>query len=160
MSEPTVKSNTIYECAECRAKYDFEEMPAEPRCQHCGCGNFLQVVVVAVCDFCSHNLIEGEVWTHPCKDFEYDIDIGGAPSGGSKGDWAACQTCHELIEAGDRKAVAKRTVEREIEMEPEAAEHYHFAYAIASRIQGGFFENRTGPGYPEPDIETKKGERP
>ena len=57
------------------------------------------------CDFCSDlQRSDDDVWTYPARSFTR----GGA---GSAGAWAACSTCHRLIEAGDRRGLARHAVQ-------------------------------------------------
>jgi len=56
------------------------------------------------CDFCSKRAV---AWTYPADDF---VELN--TMWGSAGDWAACMKCHDLIEAGDFKALAQRSVDR------------------------------------------------
>jgi len=155
---PSVASNTIYECNGCHSKFDFEKMPPAPLvCPHCGHERFTSIVVQEVCDFCSNVMEEGDVWTHPCKDFEYGIQVMGMPAGGSKGPWAACGVCHALVEAEDQKALSKRALEHDMRREPEMRAHEHSLYAINVRIHQGFFKNRIGSGYKGRPDEPEKG---
>jgi DNA-directed RNA polymerase subunit RPC12/RpoP len=140
---PGVGSNTIYECAECQAKFDFEDIRgANEPCPFCGHHQYKQVRVVSVCDFCSDTRSESELWTYYCEDFQYPVHIVGIPDGGSKGAWAACDTCHELIESNDRRALALRSTDRDIKRHPSAAPHKNTIFAIAKAIHDGFFEHR------------------
>lgn len=59
--------------------------------------------VRARCDFCSG---ENPTWELPARDFEFDI--GGA---GSIGDWAACDTCADLIRKNAWTALTKRSAD-------------------------------------------------
>lgn len=139
---PSVHSNTIAECKRCSAKVDLED-PGEifrKGCPVCGHDEFLQIAVVSVCDFCSTPV--ETAWTYPCKSFLYDIPE--MPKDGSKGDWAACDKCHDLIEAGDHRAVIRRAVAFEIKEHPEQASMRHQVWSVAARIHKGFYENRTG----------------
>ena len=59
----------------------------------------------AICDFCSYPSV---VWCYPARSFVAYIvaNIGGE----SVGDWAACEQCHRLIEAGDRAGLMERSL--------------------------------------------------
>lgn len=49
-----------------------------------------------LCDFCSD---PGPRWRYPCADFvSKSTSLPGVVTQESKGDWAACTTCSELIE--------------------------------------------------------------
>ena len=54
----------------------------------------------SICDFCSAPNV---AWRYPAQSF-LAYAIAGVV-GQSVGDWAACRTCHELIEAGDRRGL-------------------------------------------------------
>jgi len=60
-----------------------------------------------VCDFC---FAKHPRWAYPCGVVQIDnhptIDM-------SDDDWAACDTCHDLIEAGDVAALAERVYEQQ-----------------------------------------------
>lgn len=67
--------------------------------------------LVGVCDFCS---TAGPRWRYPATTFVEMI------SGyGSVDDWAACTTCHDLIETGDDRS-CRRLVDRALARFPEA----------------------------------------
>jgi hypothetical protein len=55
------------------------------------------------CDFCSEQPV---LWDYPSKDFV----VKGLQNWSSDGHWAACQTCHDLIEAGRYAELAERSV--------------------------------------------------
>jgi hypothetical protein len=55
-----------------------------------------------ICDFCSS---PAPRWSYPCPSFE----VQGY---GSEGDWAACEECSVLVEAGDREGLALRSAEK------------------------------------------------
>jgi hypothetical protein len=63
--------------------------------------------VVPKCDFCSQRPVR---WSYPARDFIRKTKIGPhALETGSRGGWAACQECHEIIQRADRGALAKRS---------------------------------------------------
>lgn len=55
-----------------------------------------------ICDFCSSPDV---VWSYPAADFVLS-DTGQA----SEGAWAACHECAELVQAGDREGLLKRSL--------------------------------------------------
>lgn len=65
------------------------------------------------CDFCS--AIPAQ-WTYPTHESAAKLEVQGGPEDGlhvgpaivSNEGWAACETCHGLIEADDRDALADR----------------------------------------------------
>lgn len=100
-----------------------------------------------MCDFCGDTLGEIEPYSYPCKPFMYGIIVSGMPDGGSKGDWAACMACHELIEADDQEGLIERSLEVEHRIYPDRRPERHISYALVKQIQKGFFANRDGPMY-------------
>jgi hypothetical protein len=91
------------------------------------------------CDFCSSPDVR---WSYPARDFTI-LPLMVASGGG----WAACQTCHDLIETQDWKALAGRSADthpmvkdglmpREVAIE--FTKTIHFAFRLA----------RTGPAEP------------
>lgn len=95
---------------------------------------------VNVCDFCTATPI---VATYPCRDFYHratDFDFA------SEGGWAACATCRDLIESGNRTELAYRS----------AISHPERVYVpiltLNRRIRGlhdTFWANREGPPVPD-----------
>ena len=67
-----------------------------------------------LCDLCSE---PEPVWFHPALSFPVNID--GVLVSTSLNEWLACETCHRLIEAGDRDALAIRSADRLIMDHPE-----------------------------------------
>jgi hypothetical protein len=62
-------------------------------------------VSISICDFCSDPDV---AWRYPAKSFiAYAV---GDIVGQSVGDWAACDTCHRLIETGDCNGLLERTL--------------------------------------------------
>ena len=60
---------------------------------------------VGVCDFCA---APEPMWTYPATTFVMEHGLGGFDGSTSIGSWAACDTCHELIEADDYPALSER----------------------------------------------------
>lgn len=59
-----------------------------------------EAVSSPVCDFCFD---QGPTWDYPCKRFTIaELGFGSADA------WAACNTCAELIEAGDVEGLVER----------------------------------------------------
>jgi hypothetical protein len=87
------------------------------------------------CDFCDD---PGPCWYYPAQSFD-------APSGamGSLGEWSACETCHDLIEAGNSTALAKRCAELicKDSMRREAC----FAHML--KLHAEFARHRTGDAF-------------
>lgn len=61
-----------------------------------------------VCDFCSAQPVK---WLYPARDFTSPTPIPNLRHG-SRGDWAACDHCHDLIERGDRDGLARHAGKR------------------------------------------------
>lgn len=59
----------------------------------------------SICDFCSDSHV---TWRYPAESFVAYAVAGVV--GESVGDWAACSTCHGLIEAGDRSGLVERSL--------------------------------------------------
>lgn len=59
------------------------------------------------CDFCSERPVQ---WQYPCRTFEVpDPPMVPLPiRGRSVGAWAACQTCHDLIEDNNWRGMLRR----------------------------------------------------
>jgi len=77
-------------------------------------GKFVTVVLwdnAAICDFCSDPVVS---WSYDVEEFR----VEGAEWGSIEG-WAACDACHELIEADDRKGLATRSLREFFKKHPE-----------------------------------------
>lgn len=61
------------------------------------------------CDFCSSPAVR---WSYPARDVNMGVVLGGSMPvlHNSRGDWAACDACHDLIEAGDYKSLLNRSI--------------------------------------------------
>jgi predicted nucleic acid-binding Zn-ribbon protein len=155
---PGVRSNyEIARCRKCGNIYDATKKATMPPCPKCGIVAYEWVTVQPVCDFCSDPLpMDGECWTFPCESFEYPFMlIEAGPDGvtgqteGSANDWAACDTCYDLIEDGDREGLAKRSVDADIERNPNAAGHRHVLVAMTRAMHDKFFDHRNGEAFRE-----------
>lgn len=62
---------------------------------------------LAQCDFCHSEAVQ---WSYPAEDFIVPMPEP-LPDWGSCGPWAACATCHDLIEAGKVAELIARSVE-------------------------------------------------
>lgn len=141
-----IRNNNVYQCAnescETIMVIDDPERLDDP-CAKCGFVGKTQIVVVPVCDFCSTNL-NTWCWVYPARDFAYSIQFEGFGNHASKGEWAACEDCHALIESDDRQELAVRAVIIDLEREPEYAPMRMTLANMYLSIQGDFFDNRTG----------------
>lgn len=82
-------------------------------------GDHLVVPVLATtleaktrCDFCGENEIpRSEVWTVPAETFEMPkIGVPGERRRMSVGDWAACETCADLVTRNRWRALVSRVI--------------------------------------------------
>lgn len=93
-----------------------------------------------VCDFCSEPEVK---WSYPAKDIASE-----ELHWGSRGDWAACEICHALIEKGERDKLAERSMQNFIRFNPEfASEPAEIRKEVADGIRmlhDIFFLARTG----------------
>jgi hypothetical protein len=92
-----------------------------------------------VCDFCS---TPDPIWRYPARTFLAYL----VPSiaGESVGDWAACDTCHALIEVEDRRGLAQRSLDELISRHPEMREIAGVLYEELTALHWKFFEHRCG----------------
>ena len=98
-----------------------------------------------ICDFCSKPSVK---WTYPAADF-----VSLSTMWGSAGDWAACNACHDLIEAGDRKGLTARSVDGYFKYGPNLLPDNTTTRALLNReislLHTVFMEARTGAVHPE-----------
>lgn len=92
------------------------------------------------CDFCSAPF---PMWRYPARTFIAYIIANIA--GESVGDWAACDTCHDLIEADDRTGLAQRSLDKLILKHPEASEAARILLRDLAAFHETFFAHRNGP---------------
>jgi hypothetical protein len=104
---------------------------------------------LGVCDFCSS---PEPRWEHRCHDNEsVMIAVGSADElattmgAGSLGSWAACDPCHDLIEAGSRDELARRAARRIGEQSGLPAD---LTLAATRQAHRQYWEFRVGPGFP------------
>lgn len=102
----------------------------------------------SVCDFCGGDKIR---WAYPADDFmigaiaALDPETGEAidvQPMGSKGPWAACAECAELIEREDYEALKKRGIES---IPREQITDMKLARTMLANMHNGFRQHRTGP---------------
>jgi hypothetical protein len=93
----------------------------------------------SICDFCSSPTV---TWVYPARTFAAYVFEGIV--GESVGDWAACPTCHGLIESGRHAELTERSLTTLLERQPEM----NGAEAeLRNQIRGFhtmFFRNRVG----------------
>ncbi len=98
------------------------------------------------CDFCS---APRPTWRYPARSFvAYRVsEIAGE----SVGDWAACDGCYALIEAGDLPGLALRSLESLLAKHPEARAAADVLFTELGDLHYQFFRNRLGPAVPSYD---------
>ena len=98
----------------------------------------MQAVGQPVCDFCSDPEV---AVVYPADDAV--IQVVAAPEGvylhESLGAWAACRPCHDLIEVGDRGALALRAAHRLAAQHGLLAAEVPAVTAHIRRVHDGFF---------------------
>jgi len=108
---------------------------------------------MATCDFCSSSAVR---WSYPARDFVVSdlterLRAQELPGVGSEGSWAACETCHRLIQHGDRTAIAVRAGRK-------FARRYDVPASLVlpelRKLHDQFWANREGP--PTPYQETNQ----
>jgi hypothetical protein len=96
-----------------------------------------------ICDFCSLHEV---AWSYPAMDFGVvDPKLGW----GSRGGWAACGPCHEMIELHDQTGLAKRSVEMFFKNNPQVPDLPDVRTHVRNHVMlmhATFFQVRTGPG--------------
>jgi hypothetical protein len=100
-------------------------------------------MATAICDFCSEPSV---VFRYPARSFVAYVEAG--ITGESVGDWAACPTCHELIQTGDRAGLVDRSLHTLLEKHPEMHDAEAELRAQIAGFHGMFFANRAGAAMP------------
>lgn len=106
-----------------------------------------------VCDFCNSSSIR---YIYKCKDFYIDPQTPLAPFLdmilGSKGDWAACKICSNLIDSKDKNALAKRSIETYAEKSPQleikSEEEKEMVSNFIKELHELFWKNKMGNPIP------------
>ena len=96
-----------------------------------------------MCDFCSMPYV---AWRYPTKTFVAYVVEGYV--GESVGDWAACNICHALIDAGDHTALLERSLSTLLEKHPEMRPVEHELRDQLAVFHRMFFDHRTGEAEP------------
>lgn len=89
-----------------------------------------------LCDFCCAD--------HPCWEYPADDFIAFAAQG-SLGSWAACETCHGLIEAGDHDGLAQRSLATFCHRQELTRQESVKVLAILRDLHVAFRQHRAGP---------------
>lgn len=143
---PSVDDNRKYRCKTCGAIYHMETAFDTAReCVTCGDVNYEQIRITLVCDFCSTP--DDVAWTYPCEDFVVAGLVPGLPNEVKVGDWAACEACHDLIEAGAWAEVGKRAVDHHVERHPLPAKARSLLTILLRKLHTDFQQHRTGTPY-------------
>jgi hypothetical protein len=100
-------------------------------------------MATSICDFCSEPNV---VWLYPARTFVAYAVAGIV--GQSVGDWAACTTCHALIEKGDRDELLDRSVHRLLEKHPDMQPDEADVRRHLGAIHQLFFEHQIGAALP------------
>ena len=102
---------------------------------------------VIICDFCSSPDVH---WHYEANDFQAGPD---SLHWGSRGFWAACNVCHDLVEANNRQALGMRGMQEYFKRHPNelpnTKQMRRMLYTHIRQLHDGFFENRTSGAVPE-----------
>ena len=90
-----------------------------------------------VCDFCCSREIK---WVHEANDCKFP----GPLYVKSIGAWAACSTCHSLIQNNQRTDLLDRSVEAYRKLHPEDKVNIVLITRIMNNSHAAFWQNRTG----------------
>lgn len=108
----------------------------------------LDVEVVSgdpMCDFCSSPEV---AWSYDARDFEV---VEPEVHWGSRGGWAACEACHNFIEAHDKKGLCEHSVKMFYEIHTDMADiPKAFVRAQVMMMHEVFFTVRVGGAYKGP----------
>lgn len=107
------------------------------------------------CDFCS-TLYPS--WVHPSADFLLPPEQGtGLPAWGSADQaWAACETCHEIIEREDREGLANRSLRMVPGGVPRQARRAMLGQI--KKMHAGFWKGRNGKPYRQAPFRVEDGQ--
>lgn len=96
--------------------------------------------MIIICDFCSRIPV---VAAYLCRDFV----LPHTPIG-SKGAWAACAACADLIDRDQREALTARSFEHAFGLETLSREDQDWYLATMRKLHELFFTHRTGDQVP------------
>lgn len=105
-----------------------------------------------VCDFCSLPEIS---WSYPVTEFEQRMEVDGKVFDNVYlGDWAACDKCHDLIEAGDKEGLLDRCFlsEHSVYKKCSAEENVEYRKKVTV-LHEEFFAMRSGPPITEEEYQ-------
>jgi len=98
---------------------------------------------IMLCDFCSGL---DPAWRYPARSFiaYCTPDLAGE----SVGDWAACECCHDLIEANDRAGLVQRSLDELVAKHPETKPAAAVFHQHLTELHDQFFAHRCGAAAP------------
>lgn len=155
MSQPVEANYTKVRCTNCGEEYegigdDGKAVGKLPPCAKCGLTTYKRLVVNPVCDFCSTAFETGAIcWTYPADVFIFPFQSADGSTEWNSGPWSACKECHELVEAGDLKALSEHAVDKEIAMDPSIAPVRAQLLTMIAALHLTFAENRMGDPFRE-----------
>lgn len=91
-----------------------------------------------VCDFCTSN--EPIYQNFPAKDFNW-VQVKGVDLN-SRGHWAACQTCAEMIKKDDWDGLLNRAIKSFVKNHPDLAKFQSRAKEAIRELHQKFRDNR------------------
>jgi len=97
----------------------------------------------SICDFCSERNV---AWRYPAQTFVAYVVAGIV--GQSVGDWAACRTCHWLIQAGDRRGLLDRSLRTLLEKHPDMRSAEAELRGQIAQFHQLFYANQAGAALP------------
>ena len=100
------------------------------------------------CDFCGATEV---AWFYPAKNFDYMVVDGNTYR--SLGEWAACETCADLIEKGDREGLVERSTDYSSYDYGLSQEMKRLLKVELDNFHGFFWKNREGKRWKEGDAD-------
>jgi hypothetical protein len=97
-----------------------------------------------ICDFCSSPDVK---WSYDVEDFNLSVDR----EWGSRGNWAACQTCYDLIENGTPQQLAMHSLKTFFISRPEVPDQPEIrskVYEHVRTVHGEFWKMKRGKATP------------
>jgi hypothetical protein len=94
------------------------------------------------CDFCNG---KPPRWRYPCRTFTASTLSTPLFVQQSLGDWAACDSCYALIEAGNIAELTNRSMDLLVMSEPSILLVYEQAAAHMAALHAEFMQDRCGP---------------
>ena len=104
-------------------------------------GSVYLASTILLCDFCSK---PSPNWRYPASEFTTVPEPEQSPAT-SIGDWAACDTCHDLIEASEWIGLCVRSTETLIAVRPDLLDRTDEIAKVMVSLHCGFRDHRGGP---------------